>query len=297
MQHGPAFSGILRAGKQTLPRAIAVGLSDDLHCAFDPDTLRYTLTFGKVIFWSLAPVAGGSGTGFHREGKSEVRSQRTEIRQQESILDTIGSTERSRFSMRSMGKNTSTHRSVNQDGEFQNSRTPHALADMALSGPARYADKSISLSGKVGKQIPGTPFAIDRIPVPLHNEFGSVMLIGGHDFFSNGDAAVCTMPGDVWRVSGLDADLKKVTWTRIATGLNQALGLCIHDDTIYVTGRDRITRLHDLNEDGEIDFYENFCDDFPSSPGGHDFYTGLQRDGAGYFYFVAANTGVVKVAP
>jgi hypothetical protein len=31
------------------------------------------------------------------------------------------------------------------------------------------------------------------------------MFFGGHGFFSNGDAAICTMQGDVWRVSGLDA--------------------------------------------------------------------------------------------
>ncbi|MCB1077831.1 MAG: hypothetical protein KDM64_08400, partial [Verrucomicrobiae bacterium] len=169
--------------------------------------------------------------------------------------------------------------------------------ELSSGGPARYLDHPITLSGHPGQPVQGSPFAIDRIPVPLQNEFGSVMLIGGHDFFSNGDAAVCTMFGDVWRVSGLDYDLDQVTWTRIATGLNQALGLCIFDDQIYVIGRDRITRLHDRNGDGEIDDYENFCDQFPSSDGGHDFYTGLQRDGNGYFYFVAANSGVIRVAP
>ena len=30
---------------------------------------------------------------------------------------------------------------------------------------------------------------------------------------------------------------------------------------MYVLGRDQITRLHDLNADGEADFYENFNND------------------------------------
>jgi len=36
------------------------------------------------------------------------------------------------------------------------------------------------------------------------------------------------------------------------------VGLKIIDGQIYVLGRDQITRLHDLNGDGEADFYENF---------------------------------------
>ena len=297
MEHGPAFSGILRAGKQTLPRAIAVSLGDDLHCAFDAETLRYTHVW-KGDFLEFSAGRWGIGHGISPGGEAvSLKSADDGAQKAGKYLGHYRVNGTVSFLYEIDGKKFVDTPFVDEKGEFQNTRIPHELADMALSGPARYADKTITLSGKVGQQIPGTPFAIDRIPVPLHNEFGSVMLIGGHDFFSNGDAAVCTMSGDVWRVTGLDAGLKNVTWTRIATGLNQALGLCIHDDTIYVTGRDRITRLHDLNDDGEIDFYESFCDDFRSSPGGHSFYTGLQRDGAGYFYFVAANTGVVKVAP
>ncbi len=168
------------------------------------------------------------------------------------------------------------------------------LEPLTGGGPAKW-DRRVRVTGKPGKEASG-PYVIDRIPVPWPNPFGAVMLIGGHDFFSNGDAAVCTMMGDVWRVRGLDRDLKEVTWQRIATGLNQALGLSIVDDTIYVLGRDRINRLHDLNGDGEIDHYENFSDAFETSAGGHDFYTGLQRDGDGHWYFAAAGR-VVRVSP
>ena len=66
------------------------------------------------------------------------------------------------------------------------------------------------------------------------------------------------MQGDVWRVEGLDQTLENVRWRRFASGLHQALGLVVADGKAYVLGRDQITRLHDLNGDGEADFYECF---------------------------------------
>lgn len=294
MADSGVICGILRVGGQTFTRAIVIRLGDGLSCAFDTETLRYThLWEGGFVKYS--PSRWGIGQGIEPDGRvlradlGDAREGRFQgyYRVGDSMALAYEIDGREYFSIPSL----------DESGEFNGGESPKARVDMARSGKARWADQSITLSGKVGERIPGSPFAIDRIPVPLHNQFGSVMLIGGHDFFTNGDAAVCTMFGDVWRVSGLDETLEAVTWTRIAAGLNQSLGLCIHEDRVYVIGRDRITRLHDLNGDGEMDFYENFCDSFPSSSGGHDFYTGLQRDGNGYFYFVAANEGVIRVAP
>ena len=36
------------------------------------------------------------------------------------------------------------------------------------------------------------------------------MYFGGHDFFADGSAALCTMQGDVWHVEGLDNTLRNV---------------------------------------------------------------------------------------
>ncbi|NNE92206.1 MAG: hypothetical protein HKN23_11210, partial [Verrucomicrobiales bacterium] len=329
-ERGSTASGIFRAGKMTLPRAIAVSLAPDFHCAFDPVTMRYTHIW-KGDFLNFPSNRWGIGGGFSPGGKiiyenpskfgwflPELEKEKPDVQFLGHFK--IGEKTIFRFVVEGHEVWSSPSAKKNGDGNWEfvqeieysrvvpdvtfASANPGGmfvgpkLRELALAGgEPRYADKSITLAGKVGQPIPNSPFAIDRIPVPLHNDFGSVMLLSGLDFFENGDAAVCTMMGDVWRVSGLDAELKNVTWTRIAKGLNQALGLSIHGDTIYVIGRDRISRLHDLNGDGEIDFYENFCDDFPASTGGHDFYVGLQRDSNGYFYFVAANSGVVKVAP
>ena len=66
------------------------------------------------------------------------------------------------------------------------------------------------------------------------------------------------------------------------------MGLKIVDDTVYVLGRDQITRLHDLNKDGEADFYECFNNDQMAAPSFHEFCFDLQTDRDGNFYFSKA---------
>ncbi len=85
---------------------------------------------------------------------------------------------------------------------------------------------------------------------------------------------------------------EKVTWRRFASGLYHALGLKIVNGEIYVTGRDGITRLRDLNGDGEADFYEAFNHDVKVTKNFHEFVFDLQTDPAGNFYF--AKAGPVK---
>ena len=65
---------------------------------------------------------------------------------------------------------------------------------------------------------------------------------------------------------------------------------------IHVLGRDQITRLHDLNANGEADFYECVTNAYETSPGGHDFVTGLEVGPDGLWYFVSATQGVCRVA-
>ena len=87
-------------------------------------------------------------------------------------------------------------------------------------------------------------------------------------------------------MSGVNKDFSgEAKWQRVATGLFQALGVKVVDEKIYVHGREGITRLHDLNGDGEIDFYENFNNDIQTTPGFHEFAFDLQTDSKGNFYF------------
>jgi sugar lactone lactonase YvrE len=133
--------------------------------------------------------------------------------------------------------------------------------------------------------------AVDTVTIPYENPWNALFFTSGHDFFSNGDAAVAAIHGDVWRVSGLDEKLGKVTWKRFATGLYQPLGLKIIGEKVHVLERDQITILHDLNNDGEADYYENFNNDCISGGGGHSYATCLETDSTGNFYFLKCSEG------
>jgi hypothetical protein len=78
----------------------------------------------------------------------------------------------------------------------------------------------------------------------------------------------------------------KLTWKRYAAGLFHGLGLKIVNDQVYVLGRDQITRLHDLNGDGEADFYECFNNDAMITTNFHEFTFDLHTDPEGNFYFI-----------
>jgi azurin len=54
--------------------------------------------------------------------------------------------------------------------------------------------------------------------------------------------------------------------------------------------------LHDRNGDGEADFYECFSNAYVTSPAGHDYICGLQRDAAGNFYTVSGKQGLVRIS-
>jgi hypothetical protein len=159
---------------------------------------------------------------------------------------------------------------------------PGDLHAQTKGGPARWGEP-ISLAGELGTEA--GPYVLDTITVPFENPAKSYMRLTGHDFFKDGRAAVCTMDGDVWVVSGLDATLAKVSWKRYATGLFQPLGLRIVDDLVYVICRDRLVRLHDLNGDGEADYYESFNSDCPVTKHYHEFAMDLETDKEGNFYF------------
>lgn len=156
------------------------------------------------------------------------------------------------------------------------------LTKLAKASAPRW--KPLTTKGQRGFATDG--FAIDTLTLPYDNPWKALMFVSGVDFLPDGDAAICTIHGDVWLVSGVDESLQKLTWRRFATGLFQPLGLRVRDGKIYVLGRDQITVLHDENGDGEADFYENFFNNISTSTGGHDYVTCLEQDAAGNFYYV-----------
>lgn len=173
-----------------------------------------------------------------------------------------------------------------------NSPPPENLLELIKPGPGLWGEPLVTV-GEVAKN--SSPFAVDTITIPFENRFNALMFCGGHDFLPDGRAYVCTLHGDVWLVDGIDDSLKRITWRRFATGLFQPLGVKVVPSgpsgktDLYVVGRDQISRLHDMNGDGEADFYENFNNDAYVSLNGHEYVTCLETDRAGNFYYLKGN--------
>jgi len=166
----------------------------------------------------------------------------------------------------------------------ENSR-PDPVAPYAKGGPTRFP-QIVETSGKLGDE--SGPWAVDEITLPFDNPWRSWMRPGDFDFFADDRAVLTTWSGDVFIVSGVEGDLSRLRWKRFATGFYQPLGVEVVDDVVYVLDRNQITRLHDLNGDGEADYYENFFNDFEATHHFHEFTFDLDRDAAGNFYFAKA---------
>jgi Domain of unknown function (DUF6797) len=160
------------------------------------------------------------------------------------------------------------------------------LAPFTKGGPSQWP-QTVETKGKLGTG--DGPYVVDTITAPEENPYRSWMRFGGMDFFADGkSAALSTWSGDVWVVTGIDESLEKLTWKRFAAGLFQPLGLKIVAEKVYVLGRDGITRLNDLDGDGEADFYEAFNHEMAVTTGFHEFALDLQTDPEGNFYFAKA---------
>ena len=154
------------------------------------------------------------------------------------------------------------------------------------TGGARLWPLTIHVKGQLGKS--DAAYALDTIPVPFDNPYGAWLRTSAVAFFPDGRAVVTTYGGDVWIVSGLDHDLPDVTWSRFATGLYEPFGVQVVKGLIYVTCRNGIVRLKDINSNGEADFYETWYADTDISTFFHSYNFDLQVDHRGHFYYVKA---------
>jgi putative heme-binding domain-containing protein len=292
---GSLQCGVFRAGRLTVPRAVCVRLGEhgELAACFNPDNLRIEAVWkgGFVQFsdkrfgfmdgirpvGTMLPVPATEGPtqpfryrGYYRHGKRVIFAYR-------------------------LGDVEMLDAPWVEGGRFVREVAPadrHSLAHLTRGGKAQWP-QVLKTTGVLGK---GKPYALDTIVPPVENPWKALFFAGGHDFFADGSAAVCTMQGDVWHVRGLDETLQNVRWRRMASGLHHALGLVIAGGSVHVLGRDQITRLVDLDGDGEADFYECFSNAYQTSPAGHDFICGLERDPAGNFYTASGNQGLLRIS-
>ena len=130
-----------------------------------------------------------------------------------------------------------------------------AIPDFRNGGPAQWEEKVIT----GGKLSPDTSaYVIDQLTLPMPNPWKRNVRAVDVSFFDESQAALVTFEGDVWMVDGIDSDLKELEWQRYASGLYEPQSIEVVEGTVYVFGKEGIVRLHDLNEDGSADYYENF---------------------------------------
>jgi len=176
---------------------------------------------------------------------------------------------------------------------------PQKLID---GGSLRWPDV-LETAGYRGFESGG--YALDTITIPESTPWNTWFRTSAIDFFQDGRMVVATSGGDIWIVSGVDNDLLNLKWKRFAGGMYEPFGVKVVDGLIYVTCKDRLTRLHDKNNDGEADFYESFSADSDVSTFFHAFNFDLHTDKEGNFYYAkcgqytsyALPGSVMKISP
>lgn len=126
--------------------------------------------------------------------------------------------------------------------------------------------------------LPG--YSAERVPAPT-DPHGRPQLFEplGIDLDpKDGSLVVSTRTAGVWR-------FKENTWTMIADGLLDALGLIIEDDRIVVGQKAELTAIYDKDGDGFYETYRTLSDDFLFTANYHGYLHGPAKDKAGNYYF------------
>ncbi len=171
--------------------------------------------------------------------------------------------------------------------------------------PIYYPDKDKTESKKLVSIPSDYPYTVDNITLPYNNPYDAWLRPTCLGFKSDGSLVLGTYTGDIWLGTGIDNTLKKITWQRIASGLDEPFGINVVNDEIFVTCHNGIFKLHDFNGDGETDFYENFYSDQDVSHFFHSFNFGLVTDSKGNFYYTKVGQytdnkdpgNVMKISP
>jgi putative heme-binding domain-containing protein len=292
---GNVLSGVFRGAGATVPKAVCVRLGEngEMAACFNPQTLQYEAvwTGGFVKF---SPNRHGFLDGLILDGTPLPKPPAEKFNGPITYHGFYRNGRRIIFSYK-VGDVEILNAPWVENGQFTRIVGPavdHPFQSLTQGGHANWPEV-IETKGKLGE---AGPYAIDTIEPPFENPWKALMSFGDHDFLPDGSAMICTIQGDVWQVKGLDATLEHVKWRRFATGLHQALGLVVADGKVYVLGRDQITRLVDLNGDGEADFHECVSNAYLTSTAGHDFICGLQRDKEGRFYTSSGKQGLIRIA-
>ena len=102
-----------------------------------------------------------------------------------------------------------------------------------------------------------------------------VLEASGLALLPDGRLMVCTRRGEVWIVDDAHADDGRADFRLYAEGLQEPLGLLVHDDGwIYVGQRGEVSRMRDVDGDDQVDEIETVCDLWSISGNYHEYLFG-----------------------
>lgn len=130
---------------------------------------------------------------------------------------------------------------------------------------------------KTNAQTENTIFPIVTIPIPKE----VALEVGGMTFLPNDELAVATRRGEVWIITNpYMKDGQQPKYRLFAHGMHEILGLSYIKGDLYLTQRAELTRLRDLDGDGEADEYRTMYS-WPLSGNYHEYAYGpmLDKDG------------------
>ena len=117
-------------------------------------------------------------------------------------------------------------------------------------------------------------YQIRTVRIPEHIS----LEVGGLAFMSDDALAVCTRKGEVWIIHDPYMKGGKLpSYKLFAQGLHEPLGLNYIDGDLYLTQRAELTRLRDLDGDGEADEYKTVTS-WPLSGNYHEYAYGPVLD-------------------
>ncbi len=170
------------------------------------------------------------------------------------------------------------------------------IPDFKHGGPSRWNEQVLTR----GKISPDTAaFVSDILTLPLPNPWKRNVRVADIGFFNGDKAAISTYEGDVWIVEGFNKKLNNLSWRRFASGFYEPMSIEVFEGEIYVYGKEGIVRLHDLNGDGEADYYEAYCNLMQQSTGTREWAADMTMDKDGNFYIAKGGhvTGLKGVLP
>ncbi len=126
--------------------------------------------------------------------------------------------------------------------------------------------------------MPG--YSAERVPAPTdpHGRPQLFEPLGMDLDEKDGSIVVTTRTAGVWR-------LKDNTWTMIAEGLLDALGVIVEEDRLVIGQKAELTALYDKNNDGFYETYRTLSDDFQFTENYHNYLHGPAKDSAGNYYY------------